>query len=204
MSVPDDGLGSRERAALLVLMAEGRELTNAELRELAGFTIDGACRRRLNELGLVTSTKVGIAYVHELTDDGAVRCAAELSAARPARSGSAGGALYSVLAALGRHLDNSDQVLADLLPPNVVGQVEAAHRKLTRGRGGSVRLAVLREALAGIPREDVDHALETLARRDGVHVWAEADQKTLTEDDHAAAIVLGSTVRHLLTIEAPR
>ncbi|MBY8851214.1 hypothetical protein K7G98_23850 [Saccharothrix sp. MB29] len=49
--MPEERLTTRERAALLVLMAEARELTNAELRELAGFTLDGAHRRRLNDLG---------------------------------------------------------------------------------------------------------------------------------------------------------
>lgn len=198
--MPDE-LNLRERAALLVLMAEGRELTNAELRDTAGLTIDGDCRRRLNDLGLVASTKVGAAFVHELTDRGALRCAAELSEQRPPRSGYAGGALYAVLGGLRRNIERTGAVLSDVLPPNVRARVVAAYDELTRGRGGPVRLADLRERLDGVSKPEVDRALETLARQSTVHLRAEANQKTLTERDHEAALVLGGSARHTLMIE---
>ncbi len=204
MGVAEDRLGVRERAALLVLLVEGRELTNAELRDLAGITVDGSCRRRLNDLGLVTSTKVGGAFAHELTDSGAVWCAAELSRARPARSGSLGGALYAVLAGVRRHLDRSGHALADVFAPNVEGQVESAYRALARNGGGGVGLAALRERLAGTPRAEVDRALEVLARRSDVHVRAEPDQKALSQADRDAAIWLGGTARHVLSVEPAR
>ncbi|QFZ19371.1 hypothetical protein [Saccharothrix syringae] len=199
----DERLTPRERAALLVLMAEARELTNAQLHEVAGFKLEGDLRLRLNKLGLVTSTLVGRSYVHELTDQGAVRCAAELSAERPARAGAAGGALQAVLAGLRRHLDDTGGALADLFPPNVVGRVAAAYAALARRRGDAVGLADLRERLDDVPREDFDRAVGAMARRDGVHLWAEPDQKALTERDHRAAVVLGGTPRHLLVVEAP-
>ncbi|MFF2551761.1 hypothetical protein ACFVUS_12220 [Nocardia sp. NPDC058058] len=200
----DERLSLGERCVLLVLMAEARELTNGELVAIAGIKLDGKNRRRLNELGLVASTMVRRAYVHELTDGGAVWCRAELSAARPSRAGSAGGALYAVLGGLRRHLDDSGQALADIFQPDIAGQVEAAYAELARGGGAAVRLAVLREQLGELSRGAVDRALESLARRDDVHVRAEADQQTLTAQDRDAAIVLGGTARHLLTIEAAR
>ncbi|SUA79309.1 Uncharacterised protein [Nocardia otitidiscaviarum] len=200
----DDRLTLSERCVLLVLMAEARELTNAELSSVAGIKLDGRYRRHLNDLGLVSSALVGRAYVHELTDKGAVWCAEELARQRPARSGCAGGALYAVLAGLRRYLDDSGQVLADVFRPDVPGRVESAYADLSRGGGTPVRLAALRERLAELPRGEVDRALELLARRPHVHVRAEADQKTLTAADHAAAVVLGGTPRHLLTIEAAR
>ncbi|WP_278262381.1 hypothetical protein [Nocardia sp. AG03] len=200
----EDRLTLTERCVLLVLMAEARELTNAELSAIAGLKLDGRYRRNLNDLGLVESTLVNRAYVHELTDAGAVRCTAELGAERPARSGPAGGALYAVLAGLGRYLGDTGHALAELFPPDVAGQVEAAYAHVTQGSGAPVRLAVLRARLDGLPRGEFDRALGLLARRDGVHVRSEADQKTLTEDDLAAAVVLGGTPRHLLTIEAAR
>lgn len=202
--MPDDQLTLRECAALLVLMAEARVLTNAELKAVAGFTLDGAPRRHLNELGYVTSTMVNRAYEHDLTDAGAVRCAAELSGPRPARSGYAGGALYAVLAGLRRHLDHTGHSLPEVFRPNVAAQVEAVYTRLTRGRGGTVRLAEVRERLDGVPRQDVDRALHGMARREDVHIRAEADQKTLTEQDRDAAVVLGGVPRHLLMIEVPR
>lgn len=200
--MPEERLTMLERAALLVLMAEARELTNAELRELAGFTLDGAHRRRLNDLGLVTSTKVGRAYVHDLTDEGAVRCQAELSALRPPRAGYAGGALYALLAGLRRHLETTGGTLGGLFTPDLRHRVETAYRVLAARPGDSVPLRVLREHLDDVPTERLDRALTALAERPDVHLRAEADQKSLTESDRRAALVLGGSPRHTLVIEA--
>jgi hypothetical protein len=192
----------RERASLLALMAVAREVTNAELRTMTGLVIDGNCRRTLNDHGLVESTKVGRSYVHELTDEGAVWCAAELSAPRPPRSGHGGAALYAVLAGIQRHLTRTGLVLADVFKLDVESQVKEAYADLAQGKATENRLADLRERLDGVPRDEVDRALDALARRPGVHVRAEADQKTLTERDREAAVVLGDTPRHLVLIEA--
>lgn len=200
----DDQLTLNERCVLLVLMAEARELTNAELYTIAGLRLDGRNRRRLNDLELVTSTLVRRAYVHELTDHGALWCGAELSAERPQRSGSAGGALYSVLAGLGRHLDDTGRTLAEIFRPDVAGRVEAAYAELTRGCGTALRLTDLRDRLSEMPRAEIDDALQELARRADVHIRAESDQKTLTDRDREAALVLGGTPRHLLMIEVPQ
>ncbi len=200
----DDRLTLNERCVLLVLMAQARELTNAEMHAVAGIKLDGKYRRHLNELDLVNSTMVNRAFVHELTDQGAVWCDKELSNERPARSGCAGGALYTVLAALRRHLDDTGSALADIFRADVAAQVEAAYAELTRGSGAPVGLATLRDRLDGVPKGEVDRALEMLASRPGVHVRAEADQKTLTDEDREAAVVLGGTSRHLLMIEVPR
>ncbi|MCZ9327259.1 hypothetical protein [Nocardia farcinica] len=200
----EDRLSLTERCVLLVLMAEARELTNAELHALAGLKLDGGNRRRLNDLGLVDSTLVGRAYVHELTDRGAVWCTREFSGRRPQRSGPAGGALYAVLAALARYLEDTDSVLADLFRPDVPGRIEAAYTAVAGGRGTPVSLTVLRDRLDGLSRDEFDRAVEVLSRRTGVHVRAEADQKMLTDRDREAAVVLGGTPRHLLTVEASR
>ena len=203
--MPDDQLTLRERCVLFVLMAEARELTNAEMQAVAGVKLDGKERRRLNDLGLVASEKgKGGAYLHMLTDAGWVWCGEESAHEHPSRSGSAGGALYAVLGGLRRYLDDTGHPLADIFRPDVAGQVEAAYEQLTRGSGTPVRLAALRERLDGVPRDDVDRAIELLSKREGVHVRAESDQKTLTDEDRAAAVVLGGTPRHLLTIEVPQ
>ncbi|MEU1208428.1 hypothetical protein [Nocardia sp. NPDC005825] len=199
-----DRLSLNERCVLFVLMAEARELTNAELHDAAGIKLDGRNRRHLNDLDLVASTMVNRAFLHELTDRGAVWCAEELSRERPDKSGSAGGALYSVLAGLRRHLDDTGQSLADVFRPDVAGQVEAAYLELTSGDGTALRLTQLRERLNELPRGEIDRALELLSRRDDVHIRAESDQRTLTDRDHTDALVLGGTARHLLAIEVSR
>ncbi|MGW5051381.1 hypothetical protein [Actinokineospora sp. NPDC004072] len=200
--MPEERLTMRERAALLVLMAEARELTNAELRELAGFTLDGDSRRKLNDLGLVTSTKSGRAFVHDLTDSGAVRCQAELSAPRPPRAGYAGGALYALLAGLRRHLEATGGTLGELFAADLGRRVEGAYRALAPRPGDAVPLRALRDHLDDVPADRLDRALTRLADRPDVHLRAEADQKSLTEQDRVAALVLGGSPRHTLAIEA--
>lgn len=202
--MPDEQLSLSERCVLLVLMAEAREMTNGDLHAVAGLKLDGKNRIHLNELKLVESVQVGRPYVHTLTDKGALWCVDELSYARPTRSGSAGGALYAILRGLRRHLDDTGHTLPEIFKADVRSQVEAAYTAITGGSGESIRLAVLRERLASVPKDDVDRALELLARRADVHVRAESDQKTLTDEDHEAAVVLGGTPRHKLTIEVPR
>jgi hypothetical protein len=199
--VPTDQLTVRERATLLTLMAEARELTNVELRAVAGFTLDGQPRRRLNEQKLVTSRKVGRGLAHELTDDGWAWCAAELSADRPARTGYLGGACYALLAGLGRRFAQSGQQLSDLFQPDVEQQIRSAYRQLVKAPGEWVGLADLREKLFGVPREAVDAELDRMASSQGVHIQAESNQKALTEADRAAAVRFGGDERHLLMIE---
>ncbi len=199
--MPTDQLTLRERATLLALMAEARELTNAELRAVAGFALDGVPRRRLNEQKLVTSRKVGRGFAHELTDDGWAWCREELTATRPDRAGYGGGALYALLAGVERYLARSGLQLSDAFQPDVEKQVRGAYLQLARP-GSWVALAALREQLPDVPRAAVDTELERLAATPGVHVRAASDQKALTDADHAAAVHFGGDDRHLLMIEA--
>jgi hypothetical protein len=199
--VPTDQLTVPERAALLALMAEARELTNAELLAVAGFTLTGEVRRGLNDRKLVVSRKVGRTFAHELTDDGWARCKAELATEPPARAGSLGGALYALLAGLGRHVARGGQ-LHEVFQPDVEVQIRSAYLELAKAPGDWVGLAELRETLAGVSRDDVDAELERMASTPGVHVQAEPNQKALTEADRAAAVRFGGDDRHMLMIEA--
>jgi len=106
-----------ERAVLLTLMSLGREVSNPELKQLISTDLTGKSRTRLNQEGLVASRKEGRAFVHELTDKGWRWCADELGNPPPKRSGSAGGALYAVLAGLKRFLDRADLRPADVFGP---------------------------------------------------------------------------------------
>ncbi len=196
-NVPAEQLTVLERAALLTLMAEARELTNAELHDVAGLRLQGVTRRRLNDRKLVTSRKVGRSFAHELTDDGAAWCTAELTEPVPARAGSMGGALYAVLAGLAR----SGQRLHEVFRPDVEKQIRGAYARLA-APGAWVGLVALREELFGVPRDAVDAELERMASTPGVHVQAETNQKALTEADRAAAVRFGGDDRHMIMIEA--
>ena len=112
--MPEPKLGIKQRAVMLVLMAEARPIRNPDLKTLAGFDLDRQEREYLNERNLVYSWKEGRAYVHELTERGWQWCGNELPGPRPDRAGSAGGALYALLAGLGRFLGSSGLPLTEI------------------------------------------------------------------------------------------
>lgn len=220
-------LSQPETASLIVLMAAARELTNPELKELAGFDLTGAARRRLNELGLVASRKSNRAYAHELTKEGWSTARELLDSGRPARAGSFGGALYALMAALGTGLDRQGLSPAEFFDPHAVrraqaqpsavqdpeaaaaadsADIESAIRKaysdLAEHDGAWVGLAPLRTRLGAFDRTDVDEALRGLAIQPGVHIIPVANLKSLTQEDREAALRLGGEDNHAIAIEA--
>src|SRR5262245_37583826 len=249
--VADERLGVQQRAVLLTLMVEAREVSNPELKELAGFTLDGERRRLLNERKLVDSRRVGRAYAHELTEAGWRWCAEELSARRPPHSGSFGGAMYATLANLLRFLKRSNLRLSDIFgrdedgaaPPHqpaaatslgrpehgagpakqnelkergmqdadqqadpdtdIEARVRAAYQKLAARPRGWVSLTDLRPLLGNASKVDVDATLRRMLGTPGVSLVPEANQKTLTGQDRAAAVRIGPKDHHLLAIDEP-
>ncbi|MGB3443380.1 MAG: hypothetical protein WBA97_31985 [Actinophytocola sp.] len=201
-------LTSQDISALFTLMAVAREIDNTELAEATGIRITGDVRRRLNDLGLVSSSRTGNKpYVHDLTDKGWVRCRTELAAQRPARPGYYGYAFFAVLNSLDRFFDRENRQLADVFQPEVDGgdnleaQIRSAYRKLAPRPGEWVHLARLRPLLNGASREDVDGVLKALGRRQEVTLAPNPDRKSVTADDRAAAVRIGGDDNHLIAIE---
>jgi hypothetical protein len=200
--VSDDQLTAPERLALLALMAAAREVSNAELTEIAGVELTGAPRRRLNDLKLVDSRKVGRSLRHLLTDRGWRRCRDELVAPRPARAGSYGGVLFAVLHGLHRYSEQAGPRLAEIFTPDVEQMIRGAYRELADSAAAPVRLSALRGRLGDVQDKLVDAELVRMADLPGVHLREEANQQLLTDDDRAAALRLGGLDRHNLQIEA--
>lgn len=214
-------LSQRALASLIVLMATARELTNPELRELTGFDLTGADRLRLNDLGLVESRKKGRPFAHELTAQGWHAVRELLASERPPRAGAFGGALYTLMAALGTGLDHQGLSPAEFFGPHPVrraavqppasapadsAEIESAIRKAYSGlaehSGDWVGLAPLRARLGAFDRTDVDEALRGLAMQPGVHVIPVANLKSLTQEDREAALWLGGEDNHAIAIES--
>jgi hypothetical protein len=219
-------LGNTERAALLILMAHEGPVSNPQLRELAGFALDGQARRTLNDLDLVRSAQHGRPYQHQLTEAGWRWCAAELSAERPQRGGPLGSALYVLLAALrDGSADPDRQVprLKSLFAGASDGAATSAggrpeHRTADRGdieeaiRAGYWRLARrandwisltdLRPLLEPADRQVVDAALVRLERSGTATLVPEDDQQRLTDRDRASAVRIGGSDLHLIAFES--
>ncbi|GAA1717734.1 hypothetical protein [Nonomuraea bangladeshensis] len=204
------GFGTRERAVLLGLMTLGGTASNAELKAHVGCTLDGQPRHRLNKGGLVTSEKPGRSYLHTLTDDGWAWCVTELDGSAPDRGGSLGRTLYGVLHLLKDYLDAADLSLAEFVlkarenaaPAELPEAIRDAYWRLAREPQDWVLLTRLRAELGDVPREAVDEALRRLELLPDVHLAPEADQKTLTDADRDAAVLVGGVSKHLLAMEA--
>ena len=208
MNVTPKDLTGTERAVLLVLMAESRPVPNPDLVAL-GPKLDKPGRDKLNRLGLIESDRSSGRFVHELTDRGWHLCRDICSDGAPARSTGPAKTLYTLLAALDRYLSGAELSLADVFgstgddptPATVEDRIRHAYAQLTPRPGGWVSLTRLRAVLADASREEVDAALHALYRTPGVSLIPEENQKVLTADDFAAAIVIGDQDKHLIAIE---
>jgi hypothetical protein len=204
--MPDDKLGIAQRAMLLALMAEAREVSNTELRERWRFTIVGPDRYKLNDRKLVTSVREGNGpFEHELTERGWKWCVDELSADPPDGARPLGNALYAVLSGLSRYLDREGLTLSDIFKAepgiaDVEGRIRSAYRELAEGPNAWVSLTDLRPLLGGAPKSEVDDVLRKMDAVPGVTIVPEDNQRALTAADRAAAVRIGDQDNHLLSI----
>lgn len=220
MSTED--LNGTEVAVLLVLMAEASPVKNSELRAM-GPELAKPSRDRLKNAGLIEVNASVRPMTLELTDKGWRTCGELIGGEPPARSTGAGKAMFTVLAGLRRWLDRTDSRPADVFSPrgdeaapdepaidekavdsdtvDIEASIRAAYARIAREPGSTVRLSRLRNELRDIPRTDLDEALARLRRAADVSLIPEENQKTLTDEERAAAVVVGNQQNHLLSIE---
>lgn len=204
--------------ALVVLMAEARELSSCEFNDLAGFSLAGADRMKLENLGLVETDRSHRPISYQLTDKG-WRLVRELPRTTPPRAGgSTIRSLLTLLANVQRSLDRLQISHADFFnqtpgkaapaPPPAQGTsaddpstaVRAAYADLAKSPGDWVGLADLRDRLGGLNRETVDEALRRMVREDDVRIVPLANTKALLPRDRAAALRIGTEYNHALSI----
>ncbi|MEH6794629.1 MAG: hypothetical protein V7694_10860 [Rhodococcus sp. (in: high G+C Gram-positive bacteria)] len=213
MSTED--LNGTEVAVLLVLMAEASPVKNSELKTM-GPELKKTPRDKLERSGLIDVNRNVTPMTLELTDKGWRVCGDIIGGEPPARSTGAGKAMFTVLAGLRRWLDRTDSRPADVFSPrgdepapadetdkavDIEASIRAAYARLAHEPGSTVRLSRLRNELRDIPRTDLDDALARLRRAADVALIPEENQKTLTDEERAAAVVVGNQQNHLLSIE---
>lgn len=212
MSVEPDELTGTEQAVLLVLMAQAGPVRNPDLATL-GPRLDKDKRDRLVRLGLIEVSTAARTMSLELTDLGWATCAKLIGTDAPALSKGQGKALYTVLRALRRYLDRTDLAPSDVFVvlddepgdderTDTETQVRDAYVRLAAHAGGWVDLVRLREALPEVSRPELDIALTRMYRSPGVSLIPEENQKTLTDQDRAAAVTIGDQDKHLIAIES--
>ena len=212
-----DDLTVRQRAVLFALLGEARQVANPELEQLIGVRLDGADRRQLNARKYVESTKVGRAYLHELSDAGWRWCARELASAPGERAGSLERAHYKVFGLFARHLDAAGLTLADIAVPtadapastaasaaDLTASIETGYRSLAASAGEFVSLRELRLRVADRTRADVadvDAALTAMFTAQRINLIPQSNQQALSDADREAALRIGGEYKHLISIE---
>jgi hypothetical protein len=217
-------LSPTEIMALVVLMAESREIRNPDLKALSGVDLSGRARTNLLRLGLISERKVHKANAFSLTPAGWAT-ALELVADHERLGGTGGGALSVLIRAIHRSLQqhglspekffepSQPATEPSPQPPPAVAQerptaadpetqVRAAYARLSPHTGAWVSLADVRDALPMLSRAEVDSGLRVLARTPGAQLIPVANLKALTQRDRDAAIKLGGEDNHVLSIEA--
>jgi hypothetical protein len=223
--VSADDLNQTEILVLLTLMAESRPVTNTELKSL-GPELRADSRRKLNRLELVDTNTSTRPFTHELADNGWARCYELLSAGAPPRATPAARTLYSVLSSLGRHFARNDLRPADVFlavdasvektvegsaaavvartdmhVDPIEGRIREVYSRLASRPGKWVGLADLRSALTDIAKDDLDRELVRMYRLPDIHLVPDENQKMLTAQDRAAAVIIGNQDKHALAIE---
>lgn len=218
--MPTDDLTPGESAILIVLLSEGREISNKELDTRFGLTLDGASRRRLNDKGYVKSWKVGRSYTHQLDDAGWDRCTKPLNFASP-RARAIGAALTSLLAAVQRDMERTNRSLAMTFPSQadsqadpavaaaaapeatageLIDQIRVAYKARAQAPGDWVNIADIRDELGAVSREHVDAALRKLEQEPDVNVVPQANEKALSDRTRQAAVIIGRQPKHFIAI----
>jgi len=207
------GLTPTQIQALVVLMAEARELTNSDLKDLAGFTLTGADNKKLETLGLVMTDRSHRPFSHQLTDKG-WRLVREIHASTPPKAGgSAGKTLFVLLGNLHRSLDRLHVSHGEFFkqggaaaparvvePVDVETAIRTAYRELATRPGDWIGLADLRERLGPVDRSTVDDTLRGMLGQAGVRIIPIANTKALKPRDREAALRIGDEDNHALAI----
>jgi hypothetical protein len=195
--------GTHEQAALFALMLARTEVGNPDLKKEYGIELRAAARDRLNKDGLIRSWLVKRRYVHQITNDGIDWCAREFGVVEaPARSGPLARLVFEVMRRIPRYLQWCDIDFVDVINRGSLEElIRDVYRELSVKSQDWVRLARIRPQTEGIDRAEVDTVLLKMIKTGRVHLAPDSNRKVLTDEDHQAAIRIGSEDKHLLAIE---
>jgi hypothetical protein len=206
----EERLTYRQVAALLVLRELGTGLAHRALKDVWGLDLDAKNRAGLVDAKLIESeARANRALWYAITPAGEDRAIEEVRKGVPvsSRSGKALALLYlrSVSAPKAAIQVAGEPVQASVTtvsPEDVEGRIREAYAKITPGAGRWVAMTKLRALLTDIDRDLQDDVLRTMMLAGRVDIEPVSILGDLRPEDHAAAIIIGSTPNHQFRVGA--
>ncbi|MEU8384356.1 hypothetical protein [Streptosporangium sp. NPDC048865] len=200
----------RQVAVLLVLKELGTPLAHKELKDKWGLDLDTKNRAGLVDAKLIElETRARRAFWYTITPAGEERAIEEVRAGVPvtSRSGKTLALLYlrSLLTPEAAIPVAGEPVRAPVTavsPEEVEDRIREAYAKITPGAGRWAAMTRLRALLTDIDRNLQDDVLRTMMLEGRVDIEPVAVPSDLKPEDHAAAIVIGSTPNHQFRVGA--
>jgi hypothetical protein len=222
--MPDRDLSNLQFAALAVLWTQPSSgVPNTFFTNKLHVDLDYKSREGLRKDGLievVQEKKGRPIQAIKLTSAGRERLREEAGREPHGRPSTGDRVIRGLVSAFGDHFDDSlnlPELLGRAATPKPVPaepvstsidvadmqmRIRKAYSTLVRSTGDWVNLLDLRNALEPADRSEVDGALIHLNRDPDVHIVPKSDQKSLTPEQRAAAVVIGNQDRHQIAIGA--
>jgi hypothetical protein len=214
---PDAHLSPKQLGALIILMAEAREVSNNDLDEIAKFRLVGDEWKSLVDRGLIDVQKVGRGLAFQLTERGWRYCKQLHDAKVNVGSSTAARSIFVLLGGLHRSLDRLRVSHADffkqsaeaapieeaveLSSGDVESRIRAAYQDLVDEPGQWLGLADLRDHLSGLDPSAVNDTLRAMAQMKGVRIIPVANSRALDTRDREAALRMGGEDHNALAID---
>lgn len=197
---------SADYAYLILLKAEGRELSNNEMFETYGVRLLGAERKKLRDDEYILSEDQPRPYRLVLTSKGieAVLRPLKIEQRRvPDGEKRADGErqlYWAAMLAQQKLLLGAPGKADRVQPLDLAGRVRAAYDELTDGAGTWVKLADLRVQLTDVSKAELDKALEEMLDSPDVQLEPEPFGHRIGPAERDAAVHIGGEDRHKLAI----
>jgi DNA-binding PadR family transcriptional regulator len=203
-------LTSADYAFLIILKAEGRELSNTEMDKRYRVRLISPAYERLNGEGYVSSQTKSRPYRHAITDEGKKVLAdpldidedrAEEGEKRSPREKQLWAAVVAQQNQIVRLLAKGNGAATVVeRPVDLDGRIRAAYTKLAGAPGEWVGLATLRPLFADVSKTEFDKALERMLDARDVRLEPDALVHRLGAEERGAAVRIGGEDRHKLAI----
>ena len=201
-------LTSADYAYLVILQAEGREISNSEMHERYEVRLTSPDYEKLNADGYVVSTTKPRPYRHVITDKGSRVLGDPLTIDQGRggegvkRSTGERQLLWAAVVAQQKLLLAKANGAATAVekPADLDGRIRAAYTKLAATPGDYVNLTDLRPLIDDVSKADLDKALIRLHDASDVRIEPEPFGHRIGPAERSAAVHIGGEDRHKLAI----